>query len=178
MRPPPAALLWPLAACALAACSDDAKGGTAPVATLADYAGAPGTLLLFTPLDDPEGAPIMLLIGEDSWEFRDGDFWRDAPPGDPLPATLDAALTVDGAVLLPGLAVGDSAGDATVTAKGELTVWYGTFPDAITVEIAAGPWQGAAAFALGIGPIRLARQGERELAWYERDTGDTGDTVP
>ena len=111
--------------------------------------------------------------------LRDGDFWRDAPPGDPLPTALDdGGLTVDGAALLPGLSVGDSAGEATVTGKGERTVWYGTFPDTITVGISAGPWQGEAAFALGIGPIRLSHQGDRELAWYERDAGgtDTGDT--
>ena len=145
------------------------------VPTVADYAGARDTLLLFAPQGEPDGSPRMLRITEENWEFRDGDFWRNASEGAALPYTISAGLVVDGSLLLPKEArVGGIAEDATITEDGAYEGYYGTFPDTLSVEIGAGDWAGTAIFAKDIGLIRYSRGGDWELVYYELKMEDTG----
>ena len=150
---------------------------------LEEYAGVEDSLLMYTPLGEPEGATKMLRISATEWEFRDGDFWRNAPEGEHFDWGLEGGLTVGGVVLLPeDLTVGGTAEDATITESGSWEGWYGTFPETLTVNIASGAWTGTAVFARNIGMIRYSRGGDWEMVYYEKglsdsaplDSGDSG----
>lgn len=151
--------------------------------TLADYAGTAGNLLMFSPLEEPDGPTEMLLISEESWEIRVGDFWEEAEPGDHWSWSLEEeGLQVGSDLLLPaGLKKGSSSGSATIEAVGAFTTWYGDFSDTLLVTVEDGAWAGQLVFARGLGPIRFSRGGDWDLVYYQydwspRNAGDTGDT--
>lgn len=139
---------------------------------LATWAGPAGTWLTLGPEGAPDSVPLMIHVEEDAWELRYGEPWRTATEAGIYDVATDAVgYRVDDSLLLPaGLEVGSSADGTTILDQGEVEVWYGTFPDALTVEVGQGTFQGEAVFADGVGPIRLRYAGRTwELVGYSRD---------
>ena len=151
----------------LAGCGGQAVRDTGPAD--GDFRGPPGTRIELVPAETPESTPWMLAIAEAGWELREGDRWRNARAAGQWSISRDDGLWVDGWQLLPADPSVGAAGDGvTVVSEGALTVWYGTFPWTVSVEVADGPFAGPAAFARDVGPIVLTVGGEtRELAGYE-----------
>lgn len=151
----------------LAACS----GGEAePLWSLEDWGGPAGAFYELIPLDAPDSVPLLVQVSADSWELRYGDNWRTAQDqGEAARQVGGQGYVVGSSMLLPaGLEVGSSAQGTTIEASGEREVWYGTFPDVLSVEVGEGEFSGPAAFAAGVGPILLSFGGrEWELAGYE-----------
>lgn len=150
-------LLW------LLACTDE--GGSVGGASAADYAGPVGRVLEYAdPTDETHLTQLTLVITETSWEFT--DLAGDAVP---LIRDLDAeGLKVGDELLLPAqLVPGRSEGGVTVGEFGDAEVYYGTFPDAVTVEVAQGSFAGPHTWARDVGPIALAWNGLWELVYYE-----------
>lgn len=163
----------------LVACNNKEIGkGQSDAPTLSDYAGSAQNLLMFTPLEEPEGSSRMLLIGEENWELRNGDFWEDAEPGDHWGWALEeAGLRVGADLLLPAsLSVGSEEEGAKITADGAFSTWYGTFPDTRTVTLDSGAWSGTLVFAKNVGLIRFSRGGDWDLVYYEYGWEPRGDT--
>lgn len=158
---------WPLA---LVACSGDF---VAPEEShLSTWAGPAGTWLTLGPQGAPDSVPLMIHVEQDAWELRYGEPWRAATDAGAYAVTTDAVgYHVDDSLLLPaGLEVGSSAEGTTIVDQGEVEVWYGTFPDALTVEVGQGPFQGEAVLADGVGPILLRFSGRTWELWgYSRD---------
>lgn len=154
----------------LSACSgefDQASGDP----SVADWGGPAGNWLELTPEGAPDSLPLLLSIDEDGWELRYGDTWSSAQEQGLLPVTVDATgYQVDDSLLVPaGLEVGSSAQGTTILERGTVEVWYGTFDDALVVDVGEGTFRGEAAFAVEVGPIRLTWEGRTwELAYYER----------
>lgn len=154
----------------LAACSGEFR---APEETeLQSWAGPEGSWLSYCPIGAPDSVPLMVYIAQDSWELRYGEPWRTATEQGLYPVVADAVgYRVDDSLLLPAsLEVGTSADGTTIQEQGEVEVWYGTFPDVLTVEVGEGTFRGEAAFADGVGPILLSYGGRTwELLGYQRD---------
>lgn len=150
-------MLWILA------CGDDAvpesTGGGAE-----EYAGPMGRLIEWAPVGTPEGDTVTLLVEHGLWTFEGADGTLRQ-----LAWVLDeAGFAVEGTYLLPNrLAVGSSAEGVEVVATGAVDVWYGTFPDCVTVEVAAGDWAGTQVFARDIGLVAATWQGSWEAVYYE-----------
>ena len=141
-------------------------------ATAQDWGGPPGTYLELIPAGAPDGLPLLVEIGADQWELRYGETWRTAQELGTVAASADGdGYRVGDSLLVPaGLEVGASADGSTIQERGPVETWYGTFEDALTVEVGGGDFRGTAAFAADVGPILLAWQGlDWELAWYERE---------
>jgi hypothetical protein len=130
-------------------------------AAAADYVGEPGRVLEFIPVGEPDAEGVSLSLLDGTWSFGDVASYtaRLAPDG----------FYVDEGLVLPDrLAVGTTGEGVVVTAVGSVETWYGTFPDAVTVSIDAGPLAGEAEFARDVGPVRLVWEGwDGELAGYE-----------
>jgi hypothetical protein len=152
-------------AAAALACGDEAADASNQRRAV-DYAGSPGTLLLFAPPDTPDDVlPLALLLGEGVWTTRLGADWEAGAHLGEYTYTLDGPLVVDGVELVP-------AEPARAEAA---TVYYGTFPDAVTTTVAEGNFAGRWIFARGLGPVRVAIEGvERELVYYEYPEHDSG----
>ncbi|MFZ5478278.1 MAG: hypothetical protein ACOZNI_16040 [Myxococcota bacterium] len=141
-------------------------------ASAEQYAGPVGATLWYAPLAEPDGAPRMLRVAEESWEVRGGEAWEDGAVVATWTRELPDELLVGDVVLLPPkLYEGASKGAATVESEGEWTVWYGTFPQAFELTIGEGDFAGTAVFAEGVGPIQLTLSGEElELTYYELES--------
>lgn len=166
MRPASALLVL----CAGCGPQEDPEVNTSRAA--ADYAGPPLMHLDLVAPTDTAAAPVMLRVSEaqDSWETRVGDRWSDGTDSRTWAVSLDGDLRVDDTLLLPArVSEGVVLESCTVTAVGEREVWYGLFPDVVSVQIAEGPFAGEQAFARDVGPILLTWSGEVwELASYEQ----------
>lgn len=151
----------------LVACGDDTAAGEAPVSTGLDYAGYVGTAVELIPVGEPDAEPLFIAFREASWERRTGREWEDgAPVGRWARSVQEGALYLESALTVPA-SVRDGADDARVVSTAPREVWYGTFPDTVEVEIAAGPLAGTQVFAKGVGPIALTLEGVGwELAGY------------
>lgn len=143
---------------ALVACSSGVGAGEWPVADfLAD-----GVHLEHALLDAPDGPVTVLETAETAWEIRDTN---DAVV-DSFTADLSDGLLLDGEPILPSIL---AVGEAGVTALGEHETWYGTFPRAVTVEIADGRWAGTQVFAEDLGPVTYTLDGQVwDLVFYDR----------
>lgn len=151
-----------------AACSGGAapdSGGSAE----GDFAGQAGTRLLYVDPLDVDGTPLWLQINADSWELRHGERWRNADQHATLDIRRDNGLWVDGSQLLPANPEQGATGDGVrITASGEATVHYGTFPVTVSALIDAGAFAGEAVFADTVGPIALTVDGDAwQLGFYE-----------
>lgn len=121
------------------------------------YAPPAGRLLMFGPELSVGAERLLLLSTGDRWALRRGARWRDAVELTVLEVEQDGALVVAGETLLPAVVgVGQEQDGASVVARGEYEVWYGTFPGTATVEVAEGTFEGTQVFAQGHGPIRLS----------------------
>jgi hypothetical protein len=168
----------------LLACGPDKGTPSAPDVASSVYAGAVGTSFAFIPAGQPDADMLFVAVRDEAWEVRIGLEWDDAAAvGRWARSFGEDGLALDGVVVLPGtVAVGSTSGAATVTADGARTVWYGTFPETVAVEVAEGSLAGEHVFARDIGPIQLTVDGAVwELATYGEaepeepaDTGDTG----
>ena len=139
--------------------------------------------------------PLLLTALADRWILREGeggdDRWSRATPFATWRIERSDDFKVDEGTVIPERPVlDDKENGARVTEAGPVSVWYGTFEDAITVRVDEGfAIEGEQAFARGFGPIRLTttrgtwelagwmRLTESELAAFENaDTGgqDTG----
>jgi hypothetical protein len=149
----------------LGACGGDGEGQGGKAG---DYSGRADLEAEFVDPEYPEGQPWVLRTDEDGWELRQGARWADAAVLARFEVDRSDGLWLDDTRMLPASAdEGARADGCTVTARGEVEVWYGTFPDAVETEVAEGRLAGAHAFARDIGPIRLTLDGEtRELAFY------------
>jgi len=164
----PVALLVALCPRLLVGCkgNDIARSGADP----ADYTGPDGIYMVFGPAEDPAGGePLLLRAEEGTWTLRLGAEWPSAEELASLEAAVDDGLRVGDTLMLPDpLIEGDAQEGATVIGFEDVEVYYGTFVDAVLVEIQGGDWAGEQAFGLGIGPVALTWGGQaRELVYYE-----------
>ena len=156
-------MTWMLLACAQ---GDGIVAETGPEA----YVGEPGSYFELGPATDPNSIAFLLEVGEGSWTMKEGESWINGTELFEVAAESGSkGLTVGGTQLLPdSLEEGASGDGVSVVSRGEVYVYYGTFPDAVTVEVSGGDWAGRQVFARDIGPIVLTWQGtERELRYYE-----------
>lgn len=151
------------------------------------YAGPVGRLVVFNPTavhatdtadtgagdtagadTSPDTAPpppeLALTIDASTWNVT-------LPGGEVLALawSITDGLVVDDTQLLPATVTENASAEGVeVTAKGEYSVWYGTFPDVATITASAGSLAGDWAFARDVGPIAL-RIGEEdwELVYYQ-----------
>jgi hypothetical protein len=154
-------------AAALAGCGDPVE---AAGKAFDAYVLPAGFQLVYTPLGDPYGQEISLRLVDRAWELRDGAEWEDGALLASFPADQSAGVEVDGTLLLPAsLQVGATTDGITVEAIGETETWYGTFPDAVEVTVASdGAWDGPAAFAAEVGPVRWSLDGTTwDLVTYD-----------
>ncbi len=156
-------MTWMLLACAQ---GDGLVADEGPEA----YVGEPGTYYELGPADDPNGLGWLLEATEGSWTMKEGETWISGT--ELFSVTAEASkngLMVGSTQLLPDSVEEGSSGDGvTVVSRGEVTVYYGTFVDAVTVEVGSGDWAGTQVFARDIGPVLLTWQGtQRELRYYE-----------
>ncbi len=152
----------------LAACED-------PIGPVAEegpeaYVGAAGSYLELGPPDDPNGLGWLLQLEEDAWTLREGEAWITADEVFAVAAEASKdGLVVGGTRLLPdSVEEGTSADGVEVLSRDEVEVYYGTFPDAITVAVDGGDWAGEQVFARDVGLVSMTYQGvQRELRYYE-----------
>ena len=138
--------------------------------TVLDWGGPPGSWLTLAPVGAPDDEPLQIRIDDGLWDMRLGELWRTASEAQVAPVEVDSdGYWADDSLLLPaGLSKGDSAQGTTITSRGEVEVWYGSFPDALSVDIGSGAFAGEAAFVVEHGPIRLSWRGvDWELVSYE-----------
>lgn len=121
-----------------------------------------------------DGAPWLLRLDGASWEARHGEDWPEAASLGAWTAVLDGGLFLEDAAglrvqLLPErLAEGETGEGVEVTALGAAETWYGTFDDAVTVEVSEGDWAGRQVLARDFGLVIWTFRGEeRELRYYE-----------
>ena len=151
------------------ACSVEFVGGSGDLSIL-DWGGPPGAYLELAPQGMPDSPALLIEVGEDAWEIRYGSGWSGAQVLGMVDVRADSTGYAAGdSMLVPQpIEVGSTAEGSTITARGEVEVWYGTFPDAVEVDVGGGDFVGSAAFAPGVGPIRLDYQGKSwELVYYE-----------
>lgn len=151
------------------ACSAEFVGG-ADAATAEEWGGPVDSYLELAPQDFPDSPALLIEITRAGWEIRYGSSWSSAQDLDRLTVLADSTgYRVGDSLLLPvPVQVGTEVQGTRIVARGELEVWYGTFPDAVEVEVGQGEMAGAAAFAPGVGPLRLEYQGKAwELVYYE-----------
>ncbi len=160
----------------LVGCSSEPKDGS-PMSA-ADYAGRPELHLEFGVSEDTGGLalgdPWFLRLDEESWEGRHGESWGLGAWLGAWTAAFDDGLWLEDAAgervnLLPDrLSQGATGEGVEVTALGEVSTWYGTFDDTVTVEVSEGDWAGTQVFARDFGLVLWTLGGEtRELAYYE-----------
>lgn len=150
------------------------------------YAGPVGRLVVFNPTSvhatdtgdtaagdteasdtSPDTAPppeLAVTIDASTWSVT-------LPGGEVLALawSITDGLVVDDTPLLPATVTENASAEGVeVTAKGEYSVWYGTFPDVATITASTGSLAGDWAFARDVGPIAL-RIGEEdwELVYYQ-----------
>ena len=129
-----------------------------------EYAGPVGRLLQWAPPELPDADGVVLRIEDGTWNFE----WADGTTGSSTWTLDDQGFAVDGVYLLPArLAEGSTADGVAVTQSGAVDVWYGNFPDCVTVEVDVGVWAGTQIFAKDIGPIAVTWNGEWEAIYYE-----------
>ena len=160
---------------ALLACTG-AEGPTGDGLLASDFVGPESLRMEFVVPTDEEadsGTPqeVLHLRSEDGlWALRTGERWSEATPVGEYAAELgDEGFFLGGDQVLPARLTQGQTSEAgvTVTSLGERSVWYGTFPMAVEVEVSEG-LPGVHAFAEGIGPIQLELYGQVwELAYYE-----------
>jgi hypothetical protein len=116
--------------------------------------------------------PLLLTSTADAWELRVGDDrWNHAEPY--LTWALDRGdgFSVEGALLLPPIpAAGFNRDGLRVTDLGEVSVYGGTFPQAVSVERDAGAegLAGSFVFARDVGPVVITTgEGRWEAARWE-----------
>jgi hypothetical protein len=106
---------------------------------------------------------LRLDIGDTEWTFT-------LPDGTSVLAwSVSDGLVVDDTTLLPASVTKGSTGTGVeVTEIGELSVWYGLFPDVASASVSEGRLAGDWAFARGIGPIRgFVLATDWELVYYQ-----------
>lgn len=106
---------------------------------------------------------LQIAIGATEWTLT-------LPSGaQTLSWSVASGLVVDDTTLLPPtVRAGQSASGASVTDVGEVTVWYGTFPDVATVDVSSGTLAGAWAFARDVGAVRVhVADDDWELVYYQ-----------
>lgn len=166
---------------AFSACAKEQPGSSAR--SFQDYAGREELHAEFAVVDEggdtaaealAEGAPWLLRLEGVAWEARHGEDWPEAASLGAWTALLEGGLfledpTGERVQLLPErLAEGEGSEDLEVTALGAAETWYGTFDDAVTVEVSEGDWAGRQVFARDFGLVVWTFRGEeRELAYYE-----------
>ncbi len=136
-----------------------------------DYAPAFGASFTYVQPGGTTGGPQRALFaGNRQWELFDG---ADPLTGTPLATwsaelVNDVGLVVDGHTALPESFVqGDAFDHGEIVAIAPLTVAIGTYEEAVSVRLDAGPLTGDAAFVLGTGPVVLTLDGQRwELSAY------------
>ncbi len=164
----------------LAACS----GGSVPAGggrDFREFIGSAGELIELRPPMGTDTGPVMdtggvaivsrwLAIEDAAWGLRSGDDWDTGAVLGEWALAYEGGLIVAGAQLLPErIAEGESAGGARIRTLTPYETGYGTFLDAVTVEVAEGEWAGTQVFAAGAGPVSLTLGGEVwELVWYQR----------
>lgn len=130
-----------------------------------DYAPEFGANFTFVQPDVTGDDKLHLFVANGAWQVRRGvDFATGADVGT-WTATVDddEGFVVDGSRVLPGSFVeGDTFDNGVITAIAERKVVIGTFSEAVSVELDAGPLAGEAAFVVGTGPILLTVAG---TAW-------------
>ncbi len=116
--------------------------------------------------------PLLLTSTADTWELRLGDDrWNHADPYVTWALDRGDGFSVEGALLLPPVpAEGFDRDGLTVTDVGEVSVYGGTFPQALSVERAAGAGgvSGSFVFARDLGPVVITtEEGRWEAARWE-----------
>jgi hypothetical protein len=152
-----------------AACGGEEAGGGASVVTGADYAGPVGGAVELVPVGEADAESLFIAFREASWERRTGREWDDGTPtGAWARSVREGAVYLEESLTVPAsVTAGSSAEGARVLSVGAREVWYGTFPDTVEIEVAAGPLAGTQVFAKGVGPIVLTLEGVGwELAGY------------
>lgn len=151
------------------ACSAEFVNEPGP-ASNSDWGGPVGAYLELAPVGMPDSPALLIEVGETEWEIRYGTGWSGAQVLDLVDVVSDGTgYAVGDSMLVPApVEQGASAGGSTITAQGQVEVWYGIFADAISVEVGSGAFAGDAAFASGVGPLLLDYEGKSwELVYYE-----------
>jgi hypothetical protein len=154
----------------LAACGPDLGPAGAGSLHAEDYLPPLERFLQLGPQDAPADGPwLMIEVGEDSWELREGMEWNQAERQEQLEIDDEDGLRLAGSLLLPAeLAEGTEQDGTTVLSLGEEEVYYGGFDLAVRTEVPSGRFGGEWTFAQGVGPIALTVDGQRwELVYYE-----------
>jgi hypothetical protein len=145
--------------------------GGSPVLTgewASDYIIPDGRYSEFGWAGEPSDSPMMLLAEGDEWSLRNGQTWNTATEHGPFTVSTEDGLWLDEIRLLPyEVVIGTEQDGMEVTNRGEHTVYYGTFLQTVTVEIAEGNFAGVQVLAVGHGPIVLTWQDVTwELVYY------------
>jgi hypothetical protein len=153
----------------LAACGPDDPYTAASGLHSGDYLPPVDSWLQYGPKVAPADGPFLMIeVGPDSWELRQGESWNDAPSTSSLPYDDSDGLLLEGVRVLPGeLSEGAEQDGVTVLTIGDEEVYYGTFSMAARCEVPAGDYAGEWIFAPGLGPIQLVIDGVSwELVYY------------
>jgi len=163
----------PIAFVVFAGCAGGGGGHGGLSAAL--YVPEPGLELLYVPNDDPYQGSLEAMEAVDGgkWELRDGyssasDDWEEGSVVEDFDVTSDEGLQIGDTLLLPQFfQTGTHEHGVEVTDVGSGEVYYGTFEQTATVEIADGRWKGTQILASGFGLIRFTLDGAtRDLATY------------
>lgn len=154
---------------ALAACGDGADVSGAR--GVEDYLMPEGAYREYQRLGEA-GGPVRMLraVTGKHWYLRSGTDWEAEDNLDEFYVVVDEyGLWLDDDNLLPPTVLqGEEGLGVSVTDIGDWTTWYGTFPDAVSVERTHGRFQGTNAFAPGMGPITFTLDGVTwDLVYYE-----------
>lgn len=153
----------------LAACGPDDPYTAASGLHAGDYLPQVEAWLQYGPSTAPADGPFLMIeVGTDAWELRQGDTWNDAPSSEQLPYDAADGLLLGGQRVLPGeLSEGAEQDGVTVLSIGDEEVYYGTFSMATRVDVPSGPYAGEWVFAPYTGPVQLVIDGVRwELVYY------------
>lgn len=141
---------------------DEGPATQAAEPNLAEYAGESGLAVTLQDMDDTGAAPVELRLGADAWEARVGASWDEGEVLGVWPVVRKPALELDGVTLL----------ESPLPPPAELDVYYGTFPEVISSEVAKGEFAGEWSFARGLGPIVATLAGVRRecvvYVWAEQ----------
>ncbi len=154
--------------CLLVACNSDTHTDDQGLWAV-DYVGEPGTYLQLGPTGDPLLEPNLIIrMEETTWTLRQGMGWASAEELAEFDIDTSQGLKVGDDVLLPErLVEGQSSDGVEITAIGDAEVYYGIFPDTVTVDVQSGRWAGEQIFAAGVGLIYVTFDGESwEMVYY------------
>ena len=153
----------------LAACGPSEDPPPAPMHGY-DYSPTFGDRFVLVDPEDEEGTePMLLFVGNNTWEFLRGDDFTTATSVATYTVEVGSdGIVFDGHVVLPGdFRDGESWDNGTIVGVQEEAVAIGKYEEVVLTEVDAGPLAGPGAWVEGVGAVRLTLDG---FTWEVNET--------